>query len=269
MTRPSRRTLLSSTAGLLALSAGCIADGTDESPDEDDEGADPTEDDPGSDDDGTEDLPGEVTDYETQAYQYPTESETTTVDLVREADDATEWLETRALSDADPLADFVDDTDFETSILVSLESEAPNPCYDLVLESIDVRPIEDGETDDGNETDEGSKTDDGSETEGDDASADGETDTDAPGGSADEELVLEATVRDTADENEACTPVITTVGRLVRVTFETEPLTALSATVVDHEGNTSGASMRSDSTSASESTSVESGDGSGAESDDS
>ncbi|WMT08621.1 hypothetical protein NP511_03065 [Natrinema thermotolerans] len=254
MTRPSRRTLLSSTAGLLALSAGCIADGTDDSPDDNDESDDPSEDDPGS-DDGSEDLPEEVTGYETQNYQFSTDTETSSVDLVRDADDATEWLETRTLSNVDPLASFVDDTDFETSILVSLESEAPNPCYELVLESIDVQPIEDDETDEEYETD-GDGDPSGSSTGG-----DGETDSDGTDGSADKELVLEAGVRDTADENEACTPVITTVGRLVRVTFESEPLTALSATVVDHEGNTSGASMRSDSASASESTSVESDDG--------
>lgn len=260
MTRLSRRTLLSSTAGLLALSAGCIADGTEESPDEDDD-AD-TDDDPGSDDDGAEDLPDGVTGYETQGYQYSMESETTTVDLVRDADDATEWLETRALSDTDPLDGFVDDTDFETSILVSLESDAPNPCYELALESIDVRPIEDGGTDEGSETDGDDGSSDGSTDSG------GESDSGGTDGSDDEELVLEATVRDTADETEACTPVITTVGRLVRVTFESEPLTALTATVVDHEGNTSGASMRSDSASASESRSVEAGDGSGEGSDD-
>ncbi|OLZ42684.1 hypothetical protein A6E15_09530 [Natrinema saccharevitans] len=234
---------------MLALSAGCIADGTDDSPDED-ESDDPNEDDPGSDDDdGSEDLPGEVTGYETQKYQSPTDAETATVDLVRDADDATEWLETRTLSDTDPLTGFVDDTDFETSILVSLESEAPNPCYELVLESIDVRPIEDDETDDGDDDPSSSS-----------AGGDDETDSDGTDGSADEELVLEGTVQDTADENEACTSVITTVGRLVRVTFESEPLTALSATVVDHDGNKSGASMRGDSASASESTSVESGD---------
>lgn len=260
MTRPSRRTLLSSTAGLLALSAGCIADGTDDSPDDNDESDDPSEDDPGS-DDGSEDLPEEVTGYETQNYQFSTDTETSSVDLVRDADDATEWLETRTLSNVDPLASFVDDTDFETSILVSLESEAPNPCYELVLESIDVQPIEDDETDEGNETDDGSETDGDDEPSSSSTGGDGETDSDGTDGSADKELVLEAGVRDTADENEACTPVITTVGRLVRVTFESEPLTALSATVVDHEGNTSGASMRSDSASASESTSVESDDG--------
>ncbi|OAQ53769.1 hypothetical protein HTG_05765 [Natrinema mahii] len=256
MTRPSRRTLLSTTAGLLALSAGCIADSTGDSPDEDDESDDPSEDDPGSDDDGSEDLPEEVTGYETQNYQFSTdtETETSSVDLVRDADDATEWLETRTLSDTDPLTGFVDDTDFETSILVSLESEAPNPCYELVLESIDVQPIEDDETDEGSETD-------GDDEPSSSSTGDDETDSDGTDGSADKELVLEAGVRDTADENEACTPVITTVGRLVRVTFESEPLTALSATVVDHEGNKSGASMRSDSASASESTSVESDDG--------
>ncbi|ELY74661.1 hypothetical protein C488_11524 [Natrinema pellirubrum DSM 15624] len=247
---------------MLALSAGCIADGTDDSPDDNDESDDPSEDDPGS-DDGGEDLPEEVAGYETQNYQFSTdtETETSSVDLVRDADDATEWLETRTLSDTDPLTGFVDDTDFETSVLVSLESEAPNPCYELVLESIDVQPIEDDETDEGNETDDGSETDGDDEPSSSSTGGDGETDSDGTDGSADKELVLEAGVRDTADENEACTPVITTVGRLVRVTFESEPLTALSATVVDHEGNTSGALMRSDSASASESTSVESDDG--------
>ncbi|MFB1062896.1 hypothetical protein ACEWFR_03090 [Natrinema sp. H-ect4] len=255
MTRPSRRTLLGSTATLIGLSAGCIADGTGSPTDDDDDRNDADEGSPAPDsnesdpksvgeDGDIEDLPNGVADYRTLAYQYGSSSTESDVGLLRDADDAANWLEERFPSDTESLDKFIDETNFETSILVSLESTTPTPCYEIVLESIDIVES-DGEDDTG--------------TDGDDES-DGEDD------DGTDELVLEAAVRDTSAEDEVCAQSIATVGRLVRVTFETEPLTTISATIVGHDGSTSSVSMASDSASASESTSVDSTSGSGSNS---
>ncbi|QLK25233.1 hypothetical protein HYG81_14190 [Natrinema zhouii] len=255
MTRPSRRTLLCSTATLVGLSAGCLADGSESPSDNNDDRSDADEGSPSPDeaesdpesvgeDGDIDDLPDGVADYRTLAYQYGSESTESDVGLFRDADDAANWLEERFPSDTEPLDEFVDRTDFETSILVSLESDTPTPCYEIVLESIDIVES-DGEDDtgtDGDESDEG----------GDDDGTD--------------ELVLEAAVRNTSAEDEVCVQSIATVGRLVRVTFETEPLTTVSATIVGHDGGTASVSMASDSASASESTSVDSASGSGSDS---
>ncbi|PGF14754.1 hypothetical protein CP556_00550 [Natrinema sp. CBA1119] len=256
MTRPSRRTLLGSTATLIGLSAGCIADGTGSPTDDDDDRDDADEGSPAPDsnesdpksvgeDGDIEDLPNGVAGYRTLAYQYGSSSTESDVGLLRDADDAANWLEERSPSDTESLDEFVDETDFETSILVSLESTTPTPCYEIDLESIDVVES-DGEDDTG--------------TDGDDESEGGGDD------DGTDELVLEAAVRDTSAEDEVCAQSIATVGRLVRVTFETEPLTTISATIVGHDGSTSSVSMASDSASASESTSVDSASGSGSDS---
>ncbi|WP_226041334.1 hypothetical protein [Natrinema sp. DC36] len=255
MTCPSRRTLLCSTATLIGLSAGCIADGSESPSDDDDDRNDADEGSPSPDgaesdpesvgEDGEiEDLPDGVAEYRTLAYQYGSEPTESDVGLLRDADDAANWLEERFPSDTEPLDEFVDETDFETSILVSLESNAPTPCYEMSLESIDIVES-DGEDDTG--------------TDGDDESDEGGDD------DGTDELVLEAAVRDTSAEDEVCVQSIATVGRLVRVTFETEPLTTLSATIVGHDGSTTGVSMASDSASASESTSTDSESDSGSD----
>ena len=250
MTRPSRRTVLCSTAAVVGLSAGCLAD--DETPSDDDDPADSddgspndTEDGPDAVGDTIDDLPDGVADGRTLSYQFPASTEPD-ITVLRDADSATDWLDDRgSLRDAETISTFVDDTDFETSILVSLSAEAPTPCYEVVLESVDIEA--------GESVDSGSPG--------------GETNTDSTDRSADEdeELVLEAAVNET-DDGGACAQVITTVGRLVRVTFESEPLTTISATIVGHDGSTYGVTMGSDSGSASASTNVESEWESGSES---
>ena len=251
MTRPSRRTVLCSTVAVVGLSAGCLGD--DESPSDDDEPADSDDGSPDSTEDGPdavgetiEELPDGLADGRTLAYQSPTSTERD-ITVLRDADTATDWLDDReSLRDAETVATFIDETDFETSLLVSLSAQAPTPCYEVVLESVDISTGVDAES--------GSP---GGETETTD-DTDGNTDTN-------EKLVLEAAVNET-DDAEACAQVITTVGRLVRVTFESEPLTTVSATLVGHDGATYGVTIGSDSGSASASSTVESERGSGSES---
>jgi len=235
MTCPSRRTVLCSTAVVVGLSAGCLADEETLSDDDDET----TDGDDGSQTDGTkndseaigdaiEDLPDGLADGRTLPYQFPASTEPD-IEVLQDADSATNWLEERAsLRDADAVSTFIDKTDFETSMLVSLSAETPTPCYEVVLESIGI------ESSDG----------------GDDSSHSGADETTGEEGDGEDTLVLEAAVNET-DDSEACAQVITTVGRLVRVTFESEPLTTISATLVDHDGSTYDVTMGSDSGSAS------------------
>ncbi|MFD1564638.1 hypothetical protein ACFR99_13940 [Haloarchaeobius amylolyticus] len=232
--------MLCATTAAIGLSAGCLADGTSQPADDDgdntDDNGSPTDDseaDPDALGDAIEDLPDGLADGRTLPYHSPDSSEPD-ITVLRDADRATDWLDDRgSLRNADAVAAFIDQTDFETSILVSLSDEAPTPCYEVILESIAI------------DTGEG----------GDDSSA-GENET-SGSDDEDEELVLEATVNETA-EDQACAQSITTVGQLVRVTFESVPLTTVSATLVGHDGSTYGATMGSDSGSASASTTVES-----------
>lgn len=251
MTRPSRRAVLCSTVAAVGLSAGCLGDG--EPPSDDDDPADSNDGSPNSTEDGPdpvgdaiEELPDGLSDGRTLAYQSPTSTERD-ITVLRDADSATDWLDAReSLRDAETVATFVDETDFETSILVSLSAQTPTPCYEVSLESVDISTGEDIE----------------SGSPGGEAETNGSTDGNA---TEDEELVLEAAVTET-DAAEVCAQVITTVGRLVRVTFESEPLTTVSATLVDHDGSTYGVTVGSDSGSAFASSTVESEHGSGSES---
>ncbi|MFA9415396.1 hypothetical protein [Natrinema sp. HArc-T2] len=252
MTRLSRRTMLCTTTAAIGLSAGCLADDAsepadDDGDDTDDNGSptDGTEDDPDALGDAIEELPDGLADGRTLTYQSPASGEPD-ITVLRDADRATDWLDDRgSLHDAETVATFIDETDFETSILVSLSDAAPTPCYEVVLESIAIDAGESG-----------------------DDSATGETETsgsDEHSAVEDDALVLEAAVHETA-EDQACAQSITTVGQLVRVTFDSEPLTTVSATLVGHDGSTYGATMGSDSGSASASSTVESEWGSGSES---
>jgi len=247
--------MLCTTTAIVGLSAGCLADDT--SQPADDDGDDATDDDNGSPTDNTEnnpdpvgdaieDMPDGLADGRTLTYQSPASGEPD-ITVLRDADRAAEWLDERgSLRNADAAATFIDATDFETSILVSLSDEAPTPCYEVVLEAI---AIEAGESSDGDSSAGEPKT----------------SDSDGRNADEDETLVLEAAVHETA-EDQVCAQTITTVGRLVRVTFESEPLTTVSATLVGHDGSTYGATMGSDSGSASASSTVESEWGSGSES---
>ncbi|MXV64237.1 hypothetical protein GS429_19640 [Natronorubrum sp. JWXQ-INN-674] len=223
MTRRSRRRILCGTAGLVALSAGCLDEtggpdddlsGPDESNGTDDDTGedDTTDDDPGSggtDDD--EDVSGTSTehdgfeDVESVLFNHadvPTDPDAT---LFTQPDRATDWLETRPLED-ESLTEFVDVTDFEASVVVALEAGAPNLCYEMVLEEGTL--------------------------EGD-------------------ELELEAVVRDdSAGEEVACAQQETTVGHLVRAPIAGSP--NVSVTIVDRDGNPRSIGLAADSASESD-----------------
>ncbi|WP_226006343.1 hypothetical protein [Natrinema salinisoli] len=226
MTCPSRRTVLSGAGSILALSAGCLSDDTNNGSngngngDSDGNGGGNGDSDEGStdgDDTDAESTPPEkLAGHETHAFQSPDRSESPAASLFIERTGAEDWLDKREET-PDALSEFVEATDFETSVLVSLEAGAPNPCHELALESIDVDENEDG----------------------------------------DDALALEAAVREESDDDEACITQEVTVGRLVRATFESERLTTVSASIVDRNGQSHGIGIASDSTSASASDSEE------------
>ncbi|MDS0477548.1 hypothetical protein [Natrinema sp. 1APR25-10V2] len=227
MTRPSRRSLLCGTASMLALSAGCLADGPGSASNDDGNGNGDDESEPDGNESPTDDenavgddLPDGLASYDAQPLQHPAQSSSPDAALLLGADDANDWLTERELQ-SEPHTDFVDETDFETSVIVALEAGAPNPCHELILDGIDIDEGDEGEDDD--------------------------------------ELVLDAAVRDTSDPNEACTAQVVTVGRLVRATFESDRLTRVSATIIDSDGQEHGFGIASESSSgsASRSTSVD------------
>lgn len=229
MTRPSRRALLGSTAGLLALTAGCIADDDDETDPGSDPGTDDGESDDGSgngngngnesengsDDDGDGNGDGDDNDNgdddgatddelttETQQYQHPAVSDEPTTDLLADHDDADDWLAERDLTDDDEVTQFVDETEFDDSILVAIEGGAPNLCHEMAIDSAELE---------------------------------------------DDTLAIEAAVSDEATAEQACADQEVTVGAVVRATFADEPTTDLSVTVVDRDGTAHGMASASDS----------------------
>ncbi|WP_049923391.1 hypothetical protein [Halopiger djelfimassiliensis] len=141
MTSPSRRTVLGSTAALLGATAGCIDQFTDDqaSGSDPDESPDGDNDETDSDDSETgndgETGDGEEFTIETHQYQRDTRSE---VDVARltTSSDVDDWLADRDLSEE--AETFVDETSFDESVLVALEAEAPNLCYEMVLETSDL-----------------------------------------------------------------------------------------------------------------------------------
>lgn len=205
-----RRTFILGSAGALALFAGCLADPEERSAADSDSSASRNAD--RTDETGDDDLS-----YETSRYQFPESSTDPDATLLVDRDDATDWLADRDL-EGDSLGAFVDETAFADATLIALEAAAPNACYELVLAEIGVperaNTAEDEATGDDEATDE-------SNGESDDG----------------ESLTLEATVRDESDETEVCTQALTTVGLLVRATVDAEPVTELSARVVDEEGD--------------------------------
>lgn len=233
MAGPSRRTILSSSVAVLGLSAGCIADdnGSGSTSDGNGDGGNDTADDEhstgesGEGDAGSDDftLPDGLSGYATHAHQSPERSTSPDVSLLLDTPSADDWLAERD-STSDGLSEFVDETDFGTSVLVSLEAGAPDPCHELALEGIGI-----------------------------DESGDG-----------DDALTLEARVREApGSEDKACIARETTVGRLVRVSFESDRLTTVAASIVDRNGTEHGIGVSSDSASASASdgsSSTETGD---------
>ncbi|MGQ3414136.1 hypothetical protein ACT4ML_18060 [Natrinema sp. LN54] len=200
MTCPSRRAVLGGTASLIALSAGCLTGDEDEGSPDDGTG-DPE-------DGETNDLPDALASYETQPFQSPDRTTSPSAELLRDRDAADDWLDVRD-SPPESLTDFIEDTDFEVSVLARLEAGAPSPCHEMVLESIGIDESE----------------------ENDDA------------------LALRAAVQETSDETEACATQETTVGRLVRATFESEPLSKLSVSITDRHGQANGIAVASESVS--------------------
>lgn len=228
-----RRAFLRGSAGALALFAGCIADpddgsdpgsGSSSSSDPNADGTDEADANESSDDgnstdgttengDGTDSTADETGDdgaddlsYETSRYHYPESSTDPDATLLVDRDDATDWLADRDLEE-DSLGAFVDDTPFADATLIALEAAAPNACYELVLEEIDV-PDSMGDDGDGTTAESGG-----------------------------ESLELEARVRDESDETEVCAQALTTVGVLVRAAVDAEPVTEISAVIVDDSGD--------------------------------
>lgn len=194
MVAPARRTLLCATAGLFPLAAGCLDDtglassDTDGADTDDTDGDDPTApDDTASDDDDT---------YDTVSFSHAdvlTEPEAT---FLGSATRAERWLDTREFDDEQPL-EFVDGTDFEDSVLLALEADAPRLDYELALETVTVAHEADSEP----------------------------------------QLVVVAAVNKRSSESDGFggTQMIT-VGQLVRATFDGEPGPSAAVTIVDSDG---------------------------------
>ncbi|MFC4437437.1 MULTISPECIES: hypothetical protein [Natrialbaceae] len=226
MTDSTRRGLLCGGAGLLALTAGCIADdlGGSSEPDDGTDGDDDAMGDNGADDesdDGSTDDE-ETGGTETQAFRYGEPATEPNATLFLEREEAEEWLDERRIGgdSEDAVAEIVDETSFEECSLTSLEAGAPNLCYELLLESATV---EDGRLD------------------------------------------LEAVVSDEESDEMGCAQQETTVGVLVRASDGGEPVTDVSATVVDREGSEYEFELASDSDSDGSSGSDSTSDGNGEE----
>ena len=254
---PTRRALLWGASGALALAAGCISDlesesdagtGTGTGPDSGDGSTDaePEPDADGTDDEtdgedvsdaddeeSTTDGDGDL-DYETVRFRYPETSTEPDAAVLRERDDAADWLDERGLED-DAVDAFVAETDFADATLVALEADAPSHCYELVLEEVAFDA--DGGTAESDVSDGDSPGDDGDETDDDPNDAPSNADGDD---AADGTLELEAEVRDEAAENEVCAQAWTTVGVLVRASVDGDPVAELSARIVDDDGTEHG-----------------------------
>lgn len=126
----SRRSLLSGAAGLFVLAAGCLADETES---DDSDGEDPDES-----PNGTDEEPESEPEPETQAFRHSEAASNPNAALFLERADAEEWFADRAVDD-ESVTTFVEETSFEESSLVALEAGGPDLCYELVLESVDVR----------------------------------------------------------------------------------------------------------------------------------
>ncbi|ELY38457.1 hypothetical protein [Natronorubrum tibetense] len=201
MTESSRRTLLCASAGLLTLSAGCLDEfggaTSDDSPaDDDSDGNGPGS--SGNETDST--ATGDLESTDNVSFDHtdvPMEPEAT---LVTSADRADRWLDDHEFAD-DVIPEFVEETLFEESVLIALESDAPTLCYEMVLEEVTLEETD--ESDDG-----------------------------------DAQLSLDAAVIDESDDDEVCAQQMIAVGQLVRATFDGEPATSASVTIDDADGET-------------------------------
>lgn len=220
MTDRSRRTILCGTAGLFALSAGCLdeMDATSGNGEPDDGNGDgPSDNEPepaGADGTG----PSSIETYDAVPFTRNEVVDRPTGELFVDATGVDSWLADRGL-EAEQYTDFVDDIAFDDSVLLALEAEAPQLNYELSLETVTIDAL----------TAEGE----------DDEPEDGE-------GARGASLFIEAVVSETSNDGESGgvggTQMIS-VGQLLRVTFDGEPLSAASVTIVDHDGNSHGFSM--------------------------
>ncbi|ELY72456.1 hypothetical protein C490_03893 [Natronobacterium gregoryi SP2] len=134
--------MLAGSASLLALSAGCLDDGFDDAsgPGTGDENSDDEE---TADDDGSADSDASSTDdlvEETHTYQQPDVPESPNATVLRDEGDADAWLEERwdVGEPDDDLVAFVEETAFEDALLVALEAEGSNLCYEMGLEDAEL-----------------------------------------------------------------------------------------------------------------------------------
>ncbi|AEH37715.1 hypothetical protein [Halopiger xanaduensis] len=78
-------------------------------------------------------------------------------------------------------------------------------------------------------------------------------------GDGDDVLEIEAAVRDVSGETEYCAQAKTTVGLLVRATFESAPVTEISVRIVDDDGNEHGIGAGHDTATGTESDTADGG----------
>lgn len=140
MSGSSRRHLLTGAAGLVTLTAGCL-DGGDlaASPgsSDDDESA-PNDDEPGDNGEGGDATEGDdPLESTTVTFQHGDRPEDPTVDLLTSEDQANRWISDRSIA-ADTVSEFIDETDFEKSGVIALEAGANTPCYEMVVDSVDL-----------------------------------------------------------------------------------------------------------------------------------
>ncbi|ELY53363.1 hypothetical protein [Natronococcus jeotgali] len=143
MDRRSRRTVLSAATGAVAVLAGCLGadldDGSEENGDERDDGSggDDSVGDEGDDDGSGGGDAADAVDETTFTTSEPRSEPNATLLADREA--AAGWLAGRDVGD-DAVA-FLENTAFDDASLIAVEARAPNLCYELRIESIE---LEDG-----------------------------------------------------------------------------------------------------------------------------
>lgn len=220
---PTRRALLLGGTGALALAAGCVSNlesESDDEPETDGAGGDGTDGENGSDgdDESTTDTDTDTDadgtlEYDVQHFRHPETPAEPDASVLLERESTDDWLAERGLEADEAVDAFVADTDFADASLIALEADAPNHCYEMVLEDVAFAADEDADAGGG----------------------DGDGD-----GTADGTLELGASVRDESAENEMCAEARTAVGVLVRASVAGEPVAEFSARIVDDDGSEHG-----------------------------
>lgn len=139
----SRRAVLCAT-GSVTLLAGCLGDnvsigsgGDDTAGTDDDNGETDDSDDDNGESEGSGNTGDEGERYETQPVSHTEVPVDPDVELHTTAESASEWLADRGIDDDGP-TEFVADTDFAESVVVSLEADGPNLCSVLAIETVTV-----------------------------------------------------------------------------------------------------------------------------------